>query len=201
MRANHSVRFFDEQFRRQVATGEFALNPFETAALPFLHGRVLDYGCGLGNLAISAARGGCEVQALDASPAAIAHLREVAARERLAIDARDADLRDHVIDGAFDTVVCIGLLMFFDCDAATRQLAQLQAHTRPGGIVVLNVLITGTTYLGMFVPDGHCLFDADALRARFTGWTTQYDAIETFPAPGDTQKVFLTLIARKAVSA
>jgi len=200
MTANHSVRFFDEQFRRQLAAGEFALNPFETAALRRLHGRVLDYGCGLGNLALAAARSGCDVQALDASAAAIAHLREVAARERLALDARDADLRDHVIDGDFDTVVCIGLLMFFDCDAAARQLAQLQARTRPGGTVVLNVLIAGTTYLGMFAPEGHCLFDADALRARFAGWTTLHDAIETFPAPGDTRKVFLTLIARKAAA-
>ena len=28
-----AVRFFDEQFERQIAAGEFALNPFETLAL------------------------------------------------------------------------------------------------------------------------------------------------------------------------
>ena len=56
MTENASVQFFDQQFRRQVAAGEHELNPFEIAALPYLRGEVLDYGCGLGNLAI----GGCK---------------------------------------------------------------------------------------------------------------------------------------------
>jgi tellurite methyltransferase len=72
---------------------------------------------------------------------------------------------------------------------------------RPGGVLALNVLIEGTTYLAMFSPDGHCLFDADALRRRFAGWTMLHDAIDTFPAPGDTRKVFATLIARKTIPA
>ena len=53
-----SVRFFETQFQRQVAAAEFALNPFERLALPFLNGEVLDLGCGLGNLALEAARAG-----------------------------------------------------------------------------------------------------------------------------------------------
>ena len=36
MAGNESVRFFDAQFRRQAAAGEFALNPFEERALPYL---------------------------------------------------------------------------------------------------------------------------------------------------------------------
>ena len=53
----HSVRFFEAQFQRQVSSGEFELNPFERLALPYLSGEVLDLGCGLGNLAVAAARG------------------------------------------------------------------------------------------------------------------------------------------------
>lgn len=64
---DHSVRFFDQQFRRQIGARDFALNPFEQAALPYLSGRVLDYGCGLGNLACAAAERGCSVVVLDAS--------------------------------------------------------------------------------------------------------------------------------------
>ena len=56
--ANRSIDFFDDQFRRQIGARDFSLNPFEHAALPFLKGRVLDLGCGLGNLAIAAARNG-----------------------------------------------------------------------------------------------------------------------------------------------
>lgn len=53
---SHSIHFFETQFRQQVADGALHLNPFETLALPFLRGRVLDYGCGLGNLAVAAAQ-------------------------------------------------------------------------------------------------------------------------------------------------
>ena len=53
---SRSVEFFGQQFDRQIAGGDYALNPFETLILPYLRGRVLDLGCGLGNLSIAAAR-------------------------------------------------------------------------------------------------------------------------------------------------
>ena len=53
----HSVRFFETQFRRQLDGGDFALNPFERLALPYLKGDVLDLGCGLGNLAHNGGQG------------------------------------------------------------------------------------------------------------------------------------------------
>lgn len=198
MPSTDSVRFFDRQFRRQLEAGDFRLNPFEEAALPHLHGRVLDFGCGLGNLAVAAARQGCEVVALDASPTAIAHLRGVAAREALPIVAIEADLRDFAIREAFDAVVCIGLLMFFDCAAADRQLAALQACVRPGGVAVVNVLVEGTTFLDMFdASAGYCLWPAAAVLERFRGWDRLHCAEQDYPAAGDMLKRFLTVIARK----
>lgn len=123
-----SIRFFDEQFRRQIESGERQLNPFEQTALPFLRGHVLDYGCGLGNLSLAAAGQGCSALGLDASPAAIESLRTMALQHGLPIEADLADLRGHVLPiEAFDSVVAIGLLMFFDCADARRQLARLQA--------------------------------------------------------------------------
>ena len=56
MSPQHPVAFFDSQFRRQIEQQEFSLNPFERLALEHLSGRVLDLGCGLGNLAVAAAR-------------------------------------------------------------------------------------------------------------------------------------------------
>ena len=38
MTPNRSIEHFDTQFRKQVAAGDFALNPFEKAALPFVRG-------------------------------------------------------------------------------------------------------------------------------------------------------------------
>lgn len=195
--AGYSVEFFDAQFTRQIAQHEFALNPFEAAVLPHLRGSVLDFGCGLGNLALAAARRGHAVLALDASPAAVAHLGSIAAAERLSLEARQADLRAMRLDRVFDSVVCIGLLMFFDCAAARTQLDHLRSRVAPGGIAALNVLTEGTTFMGMFGPEGHCLFPRDALAARFADWTILYDDHSEHPAPGGMVKAFATLIAER----
>lgn len=194
---SHSIHFFETQFRQQVADGALHLNPFETLALPYLRGRVLDYGCGLGNLAVAAAQAGCEVLALDAAPTAIHHLNQRALQEGLTITAGEADLREHVVEGEFDAVVAIGLLMFFDCATAHRQLAQLQRCVKPGGVAIINVLVEGTTFMAMFDPAGHCLFGRNELRERFAGWTILAERHETFTAIGDRLKVFATVVARK----
>lgn len=192
-----SIRFFDEQFRRQVRADDLALNPFERQALPFLRGTVLDFGCGLGNLAVAAARQGCRVVALDGSPAAIEHLRRVAQAESLPIAADEADLRSYEVRDEYDAVACIGLLMFFDCPTAFAQLQQLQSHVRPGGVAVVNVLVQGTTYLDMFDPASHCLFARDEMRRRFAGWEILRSESQDFPAAHETIKSFVTVIARK----
>lgn len=197
MTTSHSVQFFEQQFRRQVRDAELQLNPFEEAALPYLRGRVLDFGCGLGNLAAAAARQGCSVLALDGSATAIAHLRRRAREEGLAIEALEADLADHRLQEDFDTVVCIGLLMFLDCAHAGQQLAQLQQRLRPGGALVLTMLVQGTTYMDMFDPQRHCLLPAQELLAHFEGWHIAQQHEQTFPAPQQRVKSFLSLIAFK----
>lgn len=201
MASDASVRFFDAQFQRQVRDGDLRLNPFEERALPWLHGRVLDYGCGLGNLSLAAARRGCTVLALDASPTAIHHLSQAAQTEGLAVDAREADLAGFTVEGEFDAVVSIGLLMFLDCPGARRQLAQLQAHVRPGGVAAINLLEEGTTYLDMFDPAGWCLFAAGELEQHFAGWEILHAAHEDFPAPAGRVKRFATVVARKPAAA
>ena len=197
MHPDASVRFFDDQFRRQVQASDLSLNPFERQALPFLRGSVLDYGCGLGNLSVAAARQGCKVVALDASHTAIEHIREVARAESLSITAGQADLRTYEVRDEYDAVACIGLLMFFDCPTAFAQLQQLQSHVRPGGVAVVNVLVQGTTYVGMFDPSSHCLFARDEMPKRFAGWEILRFDHQDFPAANETVKSFVTVIARK----
>lgn len=112
MKSNHSIQFFNSQFQRQLLDGDCSLNPLEQAALPFQNGRVLDYGCGMGNLAFAAAERGCSVLALDSSAAAIAHIQQRAVRELVSVEGTLADLRDYEVNEDFDAVVSIGLLMF-----------------------------------------------------------------------------------------
>lgn len=195
--ANRSIEFFDHQFQQQVREGQFALNPFEELALPHLRGRVLDLGCGLGNLSIAAARQGCSVLALDGSDSAIDRIRQAAKAEALAIEAVQADLGGYRITQEFDAIVAIGLLMFFEQSVARAMLEDIRSHVRPGGHAIVNCLVVGTTYLDMFEPGRHHLFAADELRAAFSGWTILADQQSTFEAPGNTRKVFSTLIARR----
>ena len=79
---------------------------------------MLDFGCGLGNLAMAAAVQGCPVLALDASPTAIAALHRRAQAAALPVEAIEADLRHYRIGEDFDCVVSIGLLAFLDCATA-----------------------------------------------------------------------------------
>lgn len=197
MSLNASVQFFEAQFQRQALGDELALNPFEQAALPHLQGQVLDFGCGMGALAVALAERGCSVLALDGSPTAIHHLQALARERGLAIQALEADLRCYEIQREFDAVACIGLLMFFDREAALRQLAALQHQVRPGGVAAVNVLIEGTTYTDMFDPACHCLLAPGELAAHFAGWQLLHDQVQDFAAPGGRIKRFATVVARK----
>ncbi len=191
-----SVDFFDRQFERQTRELDFALNPFEKHALPYLQGTVLDMGCGLGNLSVEAARSGLSVLALDASPNAIARIKQVANAEALPIQADAVDFDSFSLTDTFDTGVAIGLFMFFPKKRALALLADLKAHVRVNGIAIVNVLIEGTTYLDMFETAHYYLFGQAELQERFAGWEILESSYDTFEAPGRTVKEFHTIIAR-----
>jgi tellurite methyltransferase len=191
-----SVDFFEQQFRRQVSAAEYVLNPFERAILPHLFGEVLDLGCGLGNLSVAAAQAGCMVTALDASPTAVSDLARRAHGCGLSIQTATAELRDYQPDRKYDCVVAIGLLMFFGCDDARRQLVRIRQGVRAGGLAAINVLVEGTTYLDMFDSGDYCLFGREELSAAFAGWEVLLSRHEDSPAPGDKLKRFHTLVVR-----
>lgn len=196
-RSHQSIAFFENQFRRQTREGEFQLNPFESLALDHVRGDVLDLGCGLGNLTLEAARRGCRVTAVDAAPTGVERIRTVAAAESLAVEVRVADLETWAIERPYDTVVAIGLLMFFRKERALALLDQIREHIRPGGRTIVNVLVEGTTYFDMFQSDSYYLFGREELRIRFSDWRLVLWRADSFAAPRGTIKAFTTIVAEK----
>ena len=192
-----SVEFFEGQFRRQVQDREYGLNPFESLAIEYLKGEVLDLGSGLGNLSLEAGRRGHRVVAVDASSTAVERINMDARREGLPVEAIQVGIENWSIDRMYDTIVAIGLLMFFRREQALDLLRAIQEHVRPGGHAIVNVLIEGTTYLGMFDPESYYLFARKELEECFSNWTILCSRYDTFPAPDQTRKEFFTLIALK----
>jgi len=194
---NHSVNFFDTQFQNQVNKGDFSLNPFEQLALPFLKGKVLDLGCGLGNLSIEAARRGAKVLALDASETAVEYITGIAIKENLTVQAQLADLSTYKISENYDVIISIGLLMFMEKSKAYEMLENIKLHVVPGGYAIINVLIDTTTYLDMFDLNSFYLFGHNELQEQFAGWEIMESKYDKFEASSSSIKAFTTLVARK----
>lgn len=67
--------------------------------------------------------------------------------------------------------------------------------------MVVNVLIEGTTYIGMFNEErGYCLFGENEIPDLLKSWQMLDDRIETFDAPGGTVKRFRTCIPIPPIS-
>jgi tellurite methyltransferase len=198
--ANRTVEYFEAQFQRQVASGgsgALSLSPFQRAALPFLSGRVLDLACGLGALSLAAARNGCEVVAVDASPTAVEHVAAAARAEGLNVTAVRHDVATFPLDGPFDAVVAIGILMFFPREVALGLLARVKAAVRRGGHAAVTVLLEGTTFTDVLDGERHHLFTPEELDGAFAGWDVRSSERGEFPAANGTVKRIASLVARK----
>ena len=97
---------------------------------------VLDVACGTGNLAVIAARRGCEVSGVDIASNLIAQARNRAYGEGLRIDFQEGDAEALPFDGSqFDLVVSMFGVMFAPRPDVVA--AELLRVTKPGGQIAL----------------------------------------------------------------
>jgi SAM-dependent methyltransferase len=113
--------------------------------------RVLDVGCGVGDVSLlvaSLVRPEGAVLGVDSDPLALGHARErVSAMGLTNVDFVEGDIRDLAFDEPFDAAVGRLVLMYLADPAAT--LRRIAALLRPGGIIAFQELTlteSGLTY-------------------------------------------------------
>lgn len=155
--------------------------------------RVLDVGCGTGELAIALARRGYDVTGIDGSPVAIEKARANAARNGLTVRFEVQDATNLSLPDQYDAVFDSGLLhsLVRNDDAADAYLARLPDVAAPGATVFV-LAVSVAAGLGWGLTE-------DYLRASFPApdWTdTRVDDIEVAARSGGEDLALRGLLLR-----
>ena len=153
--------------------------------------RVLDVACGTGNVALAAARLGCQTEGIDIATNLLAQAHARAAAEGLDIRFLGGDAEElPYTDGEFDAVVTMFGAMFTPRPQVVA--AELHRVTKPDGFVAM----------ANWPPEGFIgrLFDAlqpearSALRRDLVDLQSRHNTAET-PEATETRAEYLEVVA------
>jgi SAM-dependent methyltransferase len=101
--------------------------------------KVLDMMCGYGRHAISLAREGMAVTAVDNLGDYIDEIKEIAAKENLSLVPEKADVLNYEVKDIFDLAICMGnSLCFFNRTDTIKMMKTINAHLKVGGHFLIN---------------------------------------------------------------
>jgi SAM-dependent methyltransferase len=135
----------------------------------WIHGSVLDVGCGAGEHTIHLTAQGHTVLGVDFSPAAIEVARTNAAERGVAARFEVADALALGDQPQFDTIVDSALFHIFDAAQRARYVRSLSGVCRPGGRALVLALAVSDTEPG-FGPRIH---DTEIRDAFAENWTLE----------------------------
>ena len=142
---NINNRFFDgyykEIWRALIPDG------LTTAEVDFLiekaalhpGSKVLDLMCGFGRHALSVARKGIHVTAIDNLKEYVAEVNQTIESEKLPATCTLVDVMEYEPEGLFDLVICLGNnLSFFNKEDTRKLFSMIARHTKKGGLFIAN---------------------------------------------------------------
>jgi len=115
--------------------------------------RVLDIGAGQGRNTLPLARQGCRVTALDPSAVATETIRKAAAQEKLTIELVQRDFLDYEPIGAFDVILCFGLIQILRYQECASLVTRLHQWLKPGGTLFLTAWHLGDPSFAKLVAE------------------------------------------------
>ena len=157
-----------------------------------VRGRVLDIGCGTGELSLYLAARGHPVVGVDAAPAAIERARRKAADRGFAVEFDVADALDLPEIGRFDAVVDSGLFHVFDDPERVRYVDTLRSLLRPGGTLL--VLCFADSAPGDGGPRRVSPREIREAFAERDGWTVEWVRESVFETRGGGVPAYLSLV-------
>lgn len=135
-----------------------------------LSGVALDIGAGDGRHSVLLARHGFTVEAIDVSEAGVAHIRQLARRAHLTINARVADISaPDAIAGPYHLIVADTVLGHVERDRLGEVGRRITDALAPGGWLFATALADDDPRESEFAPLSGTYFSAEELCALFPG--------------------------------
>ncbi|MEJ5376627.1 MAG: methyltransferase domain-containing protein [bacterium] len=163
---------FEWRYLRGQTPWDTNITPPEVMEFVAQHppGKALDLGCGTGTNAITLAKNGWKVTAVDISAKAIARARDKARAAGLEIQFLRADVTDlSMLRDSYDYALDIGCLLGLGKKARARYARELARLVRTGGWYMLYAWLPrkwrGSTW-GMSQEEVDCLFDPHFSKMR-----------------------------------